>query len=360
MKIGILGLGKMGSRIATKLHDEGHQIFVWNRSCETTEKFMASLISLKSPSDFDKFSNASVPAKLGIRSQATLAKTLSQRTAPRDTQTVEGSNESSENFVSPRAFRTIKELVSNLQKPRILWLMLPAGEPTQTVIEQLSKLLQKGDIVIDGGNAHFRDSEKRYQKFKKIGVEFLGIGVSGGIVAAKNGYPLMVGGSKKAYLKIKPILDSLAKPNGQYSYFGEGGAGHFVKMVHNGIEYGMMQSLSEGFAVLEKSKYKFNLLEVAKLWQKGTIISSFLVDRAVDSLAKDVKLKIFSGPVSESGEARWTIEEAKLEKVPVQIIQDSLIYRTRSQTDKKIQGSFTVKMLNGLRNAFGGHEVKRG
>jgi 6-phosphogluconate dehydrogenase len=259
----------------------------------------------------------------------------------------------------PHPFKTIEELISKLSKPRILWLMLPAGEPTQKVIDELQKYLQKGDIVIDGGNAHFKDTEKRYQKFKKMGIEFLGIGVSGGIVAAKNGYPLMVGGSKKAYQKIKQILDSLAKPNGGHAYFGEGGAGHFVKMVHNGIEYGIMQSLAEGFAVLEKSKYKFDLLDVAKIWQKGTLVSGFMLDRAVDALSKSSSLKDMSGPVSESGEARWTIEEAKKEKVQVEIIQRSLAYRIHSQKDKKLQKSFTVKMLNGLRNSFGGHEVKK-
>jgi 6-phosphogluconate dehydrogenase len=337
MTIAIIGLGKMGSRIAIKLHAEGHQIFVWNRSWETTKKFMASLKSL---SDFDKFSNASVPAKLGIRSQATLAKTLSQRTAP-------------------RAAQTIEELVSQLHKPRIFWIMLPAGEATQTAIDELSKYLQKGDIVVDGGNANFKDTEKRFMKFKKMGIEFLGIGVSGGIIAVKNGYPLMVGGSKKAYLKIKPILDSLAKPNGGHQYFGEGGAGHFVKMVHNGIEYGIMQSLGEGFAVLEKSKYKFNLLDVARIWQKGTLVSGFMLDRAVDALNQDLTLKNMSGPVSESGEARWTIEEAKKEKIETEIIQASLDYRLKSQKDKKLQHSFTAKMLNGLRSAFGGHEIKK-
>jgi 6-phosphogluconate dehydrogenase len=297
MRIGILGLGRMGSRIAQKFYDEGHQVFVWNRT----------------------------PKKIsGIQSA-----------------------------------RTIEELVSKLSKPRILWLMLPAGEPTQTVIDELSKYLQKGDIMVDGGNAYFKDTEKRFQKFKKAGIEFLGIGVSGGIVASKNGYPLMVGGSKKAYLKIKPILDSLAKPNGGHRYFGEGGAGHFVKMVHNGIEYGIMQSLGEGFAVLEKSKYKFNLLAVARIWQKGTLVSGFMLDRAVDALTQNQKLKNMAGPVSESGEARWTIEEAKKEKVNVQIIQNSLDYRLRSQKDKKLQSSFTAKMLNGLRNSFGGHEVKK-
>jgi len=327
----------MGSRIAVKLHDEKHQVFVWNRSWEVTEKFVNAL---RSHSDLDESSNASVPAKLGIRSQATLAKTSSRQN-------------------TPRAFETIEDLIKKLKSPRVVWLMLPAGEPTQNVIDELSKYLQRGDIVIDGGNAHFKDTEKRYKKFKKLGIEFLGIGVSGGIVAAKNGYPLMVGGSKKAYKYIKPILDSLSKPAGGHAYFGEGGTGHFVKMVHNGIEYGIMQSLGEGFAVLEKSKYKFNLLDVAKIWQKGTLVSGFMLDRAVDALAQNPNLKNMAGPVSESGEARWTIEEAKEENVPVEIIQRSLNYRIRSQKDKKLQKTFTAKMLNGLRNAFGGHEIKK-
>ena len=297
MKIGILGLGKMGSRIAIKLHHEKHEVFVWNR----TPKEISGVQSVK----------------------------------------------------------TIKDLVSKLSKPRIFWIMLPSGEATQTAIDELLKYLKKGDIVVDGGNANFKDTEERFQKFRKAGIGFLGIGVSGGIIAAKNGYPLMVGGSKKAYLKIKPILDSLAKPNGGHQYFGEGGAGHFVKMVHNGIEYGIMQSLGEGFEVLEKSKYKFNLLDVAKIWQKGTLVSGFMLDRAVDALVQDLTLKNMAGPVSESGEARWTIEEAKKEKVQVEIIQASLDYRLRSQKDKKIQNSFTAKMLNGLRSSFGGHEVKK-
>ena len=339
MKIGIIGLGKMGSRIATKLYEEGHEVLVWNRSEEVTQNFIAALKSL---SDFDESSNASVPAKLGIRSDLhrTLAKTSSQRTAP-------------------RAARTIQELILELPNPRVIWLMLPAGEPTQSILDEVQKLLQKDDIIIDGGNARFQDSEKRYQAFKKIGIEFLGIGVSGGVIAAKSGYPLMVGGSLKAYRYIKPILDSLSKPNGGHQYFGEGGAGHFVKMVHNGIEYGIMQSLGEGFAVLEKSKYSFNLLEVAKLWQKGTLVSGFMLDRAVHGLNQNPNLENMAGPISESGEARWTVEEAKEEDVPVEIIESSLNYRTRSQTDEKIQNSFTAKMINALRSAFGGHEIKK-
>jgi 6-phosphogluconate dehydrogenase len=211
--------------------------------------------------------------------------------------------------------------------------MLPAGEPTQNVLDEAQKFLQKGDIVIDGGNAHFEDSGKRYQHLRNSGIEFLGIGVSGGVIAATNGYPLMIGGSKNAYEYLKPIFESLGKPNGGYEYFGEGGAGHFVKMVHNGIEYGIMQSLGEGFAVLKGSQYKFNLQKVAKLWQKGSLISGFMLDR--------------------------TIEEGKKENVQTEIIESALNYRTRSQANENIQNSFTTKMINALRNAFGGHEIKR-
>jgi 6-phosphogluconate dehydrogenase len=297
MKIAILGLGKMGSRIAQKLHEEGHEVVAWNR----TPKKIAGI------------------------------------------ETVEA----------------IKDLSSKLSKPRILWLMLPAGEPTEEALKKIEKFIETGDIVVDGGNAHFQDSEKRYQNFKQSGIEFLGIGVSGGIIAAKNGYPLMVGGSKMAYEYLKPILDSLSKPNGGHEYFGEGGAGHFVKMVHNGIEYGIMQSLGEGFEVLEKSQYKFNLLKISKLWQKGTLVSGFMLDRAVDALTQNPELKGMAGPISESGEARWTVKEAKKTGVETEIIEKSLQYRSRSQQDEKIQNSFTARMINALRNVFGGHEIKK-
>lgn len=297
MKIGILGLGKMGSRIALKLSKEGHEVVGWNRS-ETTLK------EINTTTD-------------------------------------------------------IKKLISKLSSPRILWLMLPEGEPTQEVISELKKYVEKGDIIIDGGNAHFGDTQRRFEEFKKIGVEFLGIGVSGGILAEKNGFPLMVGGSKKAYEYIKPILQSLAKPNGGFEYFGEGGAGHFVKMVHNGIEYGIMQSLGEGFEVLEKSSYKFDLSKVARLWQKGTLVSGFMLDRAADALSQNPKLEGIKGFIEESGEARWTVEEAKKEGVEVDIIERSLEYRKKSQKDEKIQESFTAKMVAALRNTFGGHAVRK-
>lgn len=306
MKLGILGLGKMGSRIAEKLFLEGHEVIVWNRT-----KAAAEELKLKAGSE-----------KL-------------------------------------KAYGLIEELVKSLEKPRVLWLMLPAGEPTDDVLDEIKKYLDPDDIVIDGGNAFYKDTERRSKELSARGIRFLGIGVSGGIIAEKNGYPFMVGGDKSAYEIIKPILDSLSKPQGGHAYFGTGGAGHFVKMVHNGIEYGQMEAIGEGFGVLEKSKYNFDLLEVAKLWQKGTIISGFLIDRAKDALEKDKKLSDIVGIVNATGEAQWTIEAAKKENVPISVIEESLKFREQSLVDNKIQNSFAAKMVAALRREFGGHEVRK-
>jgi len=349
MKVGILGLGKMGSRIAVKLHDEKHEVSVWNRSWEVTEKFIVSA----------RQSRFSDDARQNLSQKSKQTRSLNENLYSRQSHKEAAVFDSPQNGL-PCAFERIEDLVKKLKSPRVLWLMLPAGEPTQTVIDQLSKYLQKGDIVVDGGNAHFKDTEKRYQKFKKLGIEFLGIGVSGGIVAAKNGYPLMVGGSVSAYRYITTILDSLVKPNGGHQYFGEGGAGHFVKMVHNAIEYGYMQSIGEGFEVLEKSKYGFDLEKVASLYRKNTLISGFMMDRAEEVLGKDPKLKKVTGFIGRaSGETVWAIEEAKKMGIEMKIIKASLDYRLRSETDLKIQKSFTARMIAMLRNAFGGHEIKR-
>ena len=255
--------------------------------------------------------------------------------------------------------KTAEELIKNLKTPRVVWSMLPAGPATQDMMNKISKLVNKGDIVIDGGNSYFKDTQRRFEKFKSQEIKFLGIGVSGGIIAATEGYPMMAGGDKSAYEFIKPILDSLAKPHGGHEYFGIGGAGHFVKMVHNGMEYGIMQSLSEGFGVLEKSPYNLDLLKVAKLYQKGTLVSGFMLDRAVEALESDPKLSNIVGVIAESGEAKWTVEQAKEEGVDVEIIERSLEFRRRSQKDEKIQKSFAARMVAALRNAFGGHEVKK-
>src|SRR3989344_2808461 len=184
--------------------------------------------------------------------------------------------------------------------------MLPAGEATEGILSQIANLVGKGDIIINGGNANFSDTQKRYEHFNKMGILFLGVGVSGGIIAVREGYPSMVGGNKKAYDYIKPILDSLAKPNGGHEYFGEGGAGHFVKMVHNGIEYGIMQSIGEGFGVLSKSSYNLDLVKVARLYQKGTLVSGFMMQRTIEALEADPNMEKIEGVIGKaSGETVW-------------------------------------------------------
>lgn len=307
MQIGILGLGKMGSRMVKKLVAGGHEVVAWNRSKEPMDALVASL----TPDELQLFSPA----------------------------------------------ESIVELVTALTAPRILWCMLPAGEATEDVLKEVKKFVEKGDIVVDGGNAKYTDTQRRFEHFTEKGVRYLGIGVSGGILAEKNGYPLMAGGDKTAYEHITPILETLAKPFGGYAYVGTGGAGHFVKMVHNGIEYGMMQAIGEGFGVLEKGPYDLDLVKVANIWQKGTIISGLLMDCAAEALRVDPKLTKIVGVVAESGEARWTVEAAKAEGVEVQVIEDSLEFRVRSQKDETVQQSFAAKMVAALRNVFGGHKV---
>ena len=318
MQIGFIGLGKMGSRMVLKLLQEQHHVVVWNRSEAPIQE-----LKLKTQS----------PIQSGTKLKATAQKL--------------------------KVSETIRNLIKSLEQPRVVWIMVTAGEATQNILDELSRFVEREDIIIDGGNSYFKDTERRFKDFKTKGVKFLGIGVSGGIIAAQNGYPMMVGGDKSAYKLIKPILDSLSKPNGGHDYFGEGGAGHFVKMVHNGIEYGMMQSIGEGFGVLEKAPYKLNLLKVAKLWQKGTLVSGFMLDRAVEVLSNPSILSSIEGYIEESGEAKWTIDQAKEEGVPIEIIEKSLEFRKRSQKDPTIQNSFAAKLIAALRASFGGHEVKR-
>ena len=310
MKLGFIGLGRMGSRMVIKLLKEGHEVVVWNRTAEKISNLKSQISNFK------------------YRGNLILS-------------------------------TSVNDLTSRLDLPRIVWLMLPAGEATQEVLDQVENYIDANDIVIDGGNAHFTDTQKRYESFSKKGVEFLGIGVSGGLIAAKEGYPLMVGGSEKGYEQIRPILDSLAQPNGAHAYFGKGGAGHFVKMVHNGIEYGIMQSIGEGFGVLEKSPYKLDLVKVARLYQKGTLVSGFMMERTIESLEKDSTLSKLDGVIDATGEGEWTIKQGKREMVPVEIIEQSLNFRNRSKSDKDISASFAARMVAALRNVFGGHEVKK-
>jgi 6-phosphogluconate dehydrogenase len=315
MQLGFIGLGKMGSRMANKLLFAGHDLVVWNRSEAPINRLKFEIRNSKS--------------------------------------------ETNSNDQKLKIAKTIKELMESLDKPRVVWVMVTAGSAVQTTLDELEKFVQRGDIIIDGGNSHFKDTQRIFKEFKNNGIRYLGIGVSGGIIAAKEGYPLMVGGDRSAYEFVKPILDSLSIPNGGYDYFGEGGAGHFVKMIHNGIEYGIMQSLGEGFGVLDKSPYKLDLRKVAELWQKGTLVSGFMLDRATEVLSNPSILSSIDGYIETSGEAGWAVEQAKKENVPIEIIERSLEFRKRSKNDSALQNSFAAKMIAGLRNAFGGHDVKK-
>ena len=303
MHIGFIGLGKMGYRMAGKLAEDGHQIVVWNRTAEISQKFVTQY--------------------------------------------------------KCQASETVEQLLQMLQTPKVIWLMLPAGTATQSMLDQIIPLLKPEDILIDGGNAHFSDTQKRFELCQQKGIRFLGIGVSGGIIAETEGYPIMVGGDMSAYQEIDPILKSLSQPNGGYEYFGDGGAGHFIKMIHNGIEYGIMQSLGEGYEVLTKAPYKFDLQKVTALWQKGTLVSGFMLDRVADALLPDPTLGEVDGVIAASGEANWTIDQAAKEGVEVDIIKKSLDYRQRSQRDPLVAETFTAKLVAALRHAFGGHELKK-
>jgi 6-phosphogluconate dehydrogenase len=309
MQIGLLGLGKMGRNIVDKLIEGNHSVVVWNRSPQILDQLRAEK------------SDAIIKGNLVIT-------------------------------------HSIDELKNTLRAPRIVWTMLPAGEPTATVLNQLKELLEKGDIVIDGGNAHYTDTEQRATEFATKEIKFLGIGVSGGLFGLTNGYPLMAGGDKDAYDYVTPLLNSLARPYGVHTYFGPGGAGHFVKMVHNGIEYGMMQALAEGFGVLAKSDRNFDLAAVAKNWQGGSIVASFLLDMASNALAKDASLSEYDGYINATGEAEWTIAEAKALKVQVPVIEQAFEFRKKSQYDNTIRGTYVAKMVAALRHEFGGHEQK--
>ncbi|MEU9589336.1 phosphogluconate dehydrogenase (NAD(+)-dependent, decarboxylating) [Streptomyces sp. NPDC048193] len=250
---------------------------------------------------------------------------------------------------------SLVELVEQLERPRAVWVMVPAGGATQAVIDQLATLLKPGDTVIDGGNSRWTDDEKHAEELGKRGIHFVDAGVSGGVWGLKNGYALMVGGDKECVDDLKPIFDAL-KPEGPYGYVhaGKVGAGHFSKMVHNGIEYAMMQAYAEGWELLEKVDSVDNVREVFRSWQEGTVIRSWLLDLAVNALDEDHHLEKLRGYAEDSGEGRWTVEAAIDNAVPLPAITASLFARFASRQDDSPQ----MKMIAALRNQFGGHAVE--
>lgn len=304
MKLGYIGLGRMGGNMVRKLIADQHEVVAWNRSKEPAEKLKKEV------------SNVEIA-------------------------------------------ESIEDLIGRLEKPRVVWSMVLVGEPTDEVLAEIDKYVEDNDIVIDGSNANYNDTQRRYEHFKGKNIRFLGTGVAGGILGPKEGYAIMAGGDKSAYDHMIPVFDTLVKPKAGHNYFGEGGAGHFVKMIHNGIEYGYMQAIGEGMDVLEHSPYEIDLLKTAKLWQKSSLVSGFMMDRAVEVLEQDPNLENLTGKIDATGEALWTVETAKKLGIPVEIIEASLNYRTRSQTDPKIQKSYTARMVAALRNAFGAHAIHK-
>ena len=251
------------------------------------------------------------------------------------------------------ASTSLEDLGQKLKAPRIFWLMIPAGAPVDDTIQRLQGSASPGDVIIDGGNSNYRDSVRRAEDLRTKQLEFLDAGVSGGVWGLKVGFCLMVGGSEAVFKQVEPIFKTLAPANG-YAYVGPSGAGHYSKMIHNGIEYGMMEAYAEGFEILNASPYRFDLHGLATLWNQGSVIRSWLLELAEAALEKDPELSQIRGYVEDSGEGRWTVEEAIEHGVPAPVLGLSLFTRFRSRQDD----SFAGKVVAALRNEFGGHAVK--
>jgi 6-phosphogluconate dehydrogenase len=297
MQVAIAGLGRMGMNMARRLLRGGHEVIAWNRSPAKVEEIAA-----------------------------------------------EGA----------RPAFNLEDMVEMLTTPRAVWLMLPAGEVVDETIEQLVQLLSPGDCILDGGNSFYRDDLRRKARLSSVGIRYLDVGVSGGIWGLTEGYCLMVGGDQRDYSRLEPLFRTLAPEEG-YLYCGESGAGHFVKMVHNGIEYGMMAAYGEGFSILKASPYGQSVdpAAVAHLWNRGSVVRSWLLELAEEAFRKDPDLESIQGYVEDSGEGRWTVQQAIDTGVPAPVIAASLFQRFRS----RLGDSFGDKVLAALRNEFGGHAV---
>ncbi len=291
----MIGLGRMGMNMARRLMKAGHEVVVYNRTASKVQE---------------------------IASEGAIGTT------------------------------TLPDFVAKLRGPRVVWLMLPAGQVLDDHISQLSDLLKTGDLIVDGGNSYFKDDIRRAEELKKKGIHYLDAGVSGGIWGLKIGYCTMVGGDAEDFKLIEPLLKDLAPKDG-YLHCGGHGGGHFVKMVHNGIEYGMMQAYAEGFELLEASAYKPDAAKVSKLWNQGSVIRSWLLELAAEAFASDSKLSDVSGYVEDSGEGRWTVLQAVELGVAAPVLTLSLYQRFMSRQ----KDAFSNKVLSALRAKFGGHAI---
>jgi 6-phosphogluconate dehydrogenase len=250
---------------------------------------------------------------------------------------------------------SLEDVVSKLDPPRLVWLMVPAGDPTQQTVDRLAGLLEPDDTIVDGGNSNWHDDVRRAAELDAQGIHYIDVGTSGGVWGLEVGYCMMVGGHEESVARLAPILDVLAPPDG-WRHFGDAGAGHFVKMVHNGVEYGIMQAYAEGFELMNKSKFPIDLKEVAGLWNRGSVVRSWLCELAENAFeAEGNDLEGLKGHVSDSGEGRWTIVDAIDHDVPTPVITASLYARFYSRGE----GDYTHRVLAALRNQFGGHAVER-
>jgi 6-phosphogluconate dehydrogenase len=249
---------------------------------------------------------------------------------------------------------SLEDLVARLQPPKVVWVMVPAGNATEAVITQLAQLLPAGSIVIDGGNSYFKDSIRRGQGLAQRQIGFLDVGTSGGIWGRQEGYCMMIGGTPEQVATVRPIFDTLAPPDG-WAHVGPGGSGHFVKMIHNGIEYGMMEAYAEGFEVMYNSKMEVDLHKVAAVWNRGSVIRSWLLELAENLFKSEHDLRSIQPYVEDSGEGRWTIDTAMEADTPVPVIAAALFARFESRD----RINFSARFVAGLRNQFGGHQVKR-
>jgi 6-phosphogluconate dehydrogenase len=249
---------------------------------------------------------------------------------------------------------SVEAMIQRLKPPRVVWVMVPASNATESVISQLAELMSPGDLIIDGGNSHYKDSVRRGEGLAKRRIGFLDVGTSGGIWGLAEGYCMMVGGLREHVEAVRPVFETLAPPEG-WAHVGPGGSGHFVKMVHNGIEYGLMEAYAEGYEVLYKSKFDLDLHQVTKVWNRGSVIRSWLLELAEDLFQTEHDLRGIQPYVEDSGEGRWTIQAAMEQDVPVPVIAAALFARFASRDPV----NFSARFAAGLRNQFGGHTIKR-
>jgi 6-phosphogluconate dehydrogenase len=297
MELGMIGLGRMGANMAERLVLGGHRVISYDRRAEAIQRVV------------DK-------GAVGAHSLA--------------------------------------DFVRQLTLPRVIWLMVPSGDPVDETIAQLLPNLSRDDIIIDGGNSNYKDSIRRAEKLKAVGIHFVDAGTSGGIWGLKAGYCMMVGGENEIVARLEPVLKTLA-PEGGYDHMGPCGAGHFVKMIHNGIEYGMLQAYGEGFELLKTAPFDLDLRKIAHLWNQGSVVRSWLLELAESAFEKDPHLSSIRGYVEDSGEGRWTVLEAVERDVPAAVLTLSVFARFASRQ----KDSFSAKVIAALRNEFGGHAIRR-